>query len=267
MLLVAVALVACLALSAWARIPTASSPLAEPVAGPPTVGSCLGLPAGTVDTGAAASVYGPCTGRHLGEVVAVVAAEPAGASAAGAHGVCAGRSPYRYLGLRDDGTLDGSWLPSLAAAYRSVVPDRRQWAAGQRWVACLMVPAPTAPGAPPSYRGVARDAFGSGRLPAVYATCTDRPGRDPLPCTAPHRTETVATGAGRVATAGATAGLVASCGRFLRRVTGMADPAAGGQLAVRVTVDGGTATCGIVSTRPLDSTLVGLGGGPLPWAG
>jgi hypothetical protein len=166
------------------------------------------------------------------------------------------------------------WRPWSTLSVGLLGPNLQQYFAGQRWVACVVYPefAPFSG----SLAGSVRD----GHAADSFATCllvdadTDAVGS----CSPPHQTELF----GWVRADAATGDLTAACVDLVDRLTGMADPTAGGQLVVAlhgfegrapVTSAVGPASlkdrlsCSVSTAgqRRLTSTLIGIGDKPLPW--
>ncbi|WP_395728510.1 septum formation family protein [Nakamurella sp.] len=255
----------------------AGSAVRVPIAGPPAPGDCLTsppTPAGSPIDGRiaiAAARTGTCAdGMHAGEIVSVddgPTTVPTGVTVRppvpdpNACGV-----PVRqYLGWTAQ-----PWNPVLLDAVILLGPDAGQVADGQRWIACAL-----STGAD-RYAGSVRDGFG----PAAdrYGHCQDsRVGaRSRVSCADPHDVEVFGTA---VIGADDQAGLDASCTELITAGSGMADPTAGGRLAVRVAPDdpntvppdvsagGQVMTCAlrVVGDSQLVASVVGVGDRPLPW--
>lgn len=197
---------------------------------------------------------------------------------------------YPYLGMRspteagDRSNLLGPWSPPSIGSYGFVRPDSLQRRAGQRWVACVL----SSPQG--EVRGSAREIYAGPARENPFAVCS--PGTNVLldlavPCRRPHPMEILGWRSADES-AGGQRPLDQSCAELAGRVTGMADPTAAGALRVAAVVihydsqgilrpgfapaphsELGRAACTVsaAGTRVLDGSLVGLGDGPLPWAG
>jgi len=197
-----------------------------------------------------------------------------------------GRDSLDYL----SGKLSGQHrFPDWSRAFgnlAAVGPTARQKAAGQSWVACVITPVNGA-GATP-YQGSLKNILAVGKLPSGFATCAESvEGLDTQawgwnsPCDSNHQVEifgvTILTSESKQSQ------LNHDCTALVRLTTRMADPSAGGQLAVRAVVihtdpttgaiapglgSNGAATCIVQSfgQRELKGSLVGVDAGPVPWA-
>jgi hypothetical protein len=246
---------------------------------PPAVGACVVEPFPGTEIGGpgiaprtpAVSV-GRCDTLHHGEVILVV--DLTGAVIMDGTDECAS-SPdaYKFVGV-DDRAVD-TWVGAPDVHLVSIVPDGRQAAAGQQWVACAIG---TRAGSPP-YAGSLRDVYGTGTPPAALGSCTA--GDDPLTgsrvaCTAPHAAELFARYRPRE-TAPDDSTLARSCAALVAGWTGVPDLAAVPGLTVQVTREaplspdtgrGGLIACAVAvdDGRSLTGSLLSLGGDPLPWS-
>ncbi|WP_188940256.1 hypothetical protein [Nakamurella endophytica] len=200
-----------------------------------------------------------------------------------------GAPAQAYLGLTEPSSgrsRFSPWAPVGVGAAQGAGPDARQRAAGQRWRACVLLPA----GAH-RYPGSAAGAFDGGVLPASWATCTLQVfplWRSSVPCSGRHTVEIFGVApVAAAADAAALRRLETACRGLVAAATRMPDPAAGGALRVAVRVEHydrsgrpiegpptaadqqGRAGCVVQSAagRPLGRTLAGLGAAPLPWTG
>ena len=197
---------------------------------------------------------------------------------------------YPYLGARspneagDRSNLLGPWSPPSTGSYGFLSPDSLQRRAGQRWVACVL----SSPQG--EVRGSVRGIYSGSARSSPLAVCS--PGTDLLldltvPCTRPHPMEILGWRSADESVGGQRP-LDRSCMELASRVTGMADPTAGGALRVAAAVihydssgilqqgfapgphsELGRAACTVsaAGTSVLVGSLVGLGDGPLPWGG
>lgn len=270
-LILLVGLTVALVLPAVVGRPIAGTAGRPPVPEPPVVGDCLTAPPERaaspliLPVAPATAPVAACTsgGTSFGEVVLVTRASTPAALAAVEWDDC-GAPLQTYLGWPSS-----RWRPAQSAVLALLGPDAEQVAVRQAWVACAITTGP------PGYPGSVRDGFG----PAAdrYGDCDPTRPFDPAPrpCDEPHDQEAI----GRAVVGyDDLAGLDQSCTDLVRQRTGLADPTAGGRLAVLVApVDpntvppdvsaGGQAmTCGIrvVGTGKLTASLVGIGDRPLP---
>ena len=299
----------------------AGSPVAAPIPGPPAVGDCL------LDPTAASWLYNrnpiyaprrlqPCSGPRYGEVIAVITdgrspERIAAATLTTTHPM--GQAPSDdptlrscdaalnpYLGLppgpRGDGVdaVDG-WTYTGLAIPAPVGPDNRQSAAGQHWVACVVIGLDpdrhtgTASVYLQRYVGSARRVYAIGRPPSAFALCVSKmilpQILQPAGCSRPHAVEVF--GVTETHSKHVTqAQLNASCGKLARRLTRMPDLTAGGRLAVTADSlhldpygggqlglstaesESGFSIClaTVFDTHLLKGALLGLGTRPVPWA-
>ena len=305
-MVVALAVLAAAALPALGgRMLTGTGSIA-PVAGPPTIGTCVTMDrndlieirrtaAGVTQIPSMEQI--PCGVAHDGEVTAVFDEPGVFTSAdyfaptAPEFSVCAVPTAL-YLDFIDPGKQPahpvarfGAWSPVGLGAPQGVGPDIRQRRAGQHWRACVLQP----PGAR-RYEGSARNAFRGGALPDRFTVCALRLfplWQGPVGCGDRHTAQIFGSAgfdpAGRAA-------LDRSCRALVAAVTGRADPTAGGALRVQAQIEHydpsgrplegpptGSAPgrrppiagCVAVSAggRPLGRSLAGLGAAALPWAG
>lgn len=286
--------------------PISGTAVAAGVPAPPLSGQCVmgpdqlrataspGLPLDDGVLGAGTPLrFGACSGSHVGEVVAVDNAVPP-PQAVAIYGFpfsfqvsgC-GQSAFRYLGIDPGGQgpvgnvgAEGvNWAVTTRAAVVVARPSTEQVAAGEHWVACVLVTPES------GYTGTARGAYAAGGAPSAFGVCGGRSialSEEELgsvtgtewDCGRPHQAEQVG-----VAWFGGdlpdTAALTTSCAAFAGSVTGLRDVTAGGRLTVRPVVLGAQGApkgwrevaCSLVVTgsESLSSTLVGLGNRSLPW--
>lgn len=278
-----------------------------PVPGIPAVGDCVldalggSLLASANETATSRSSHysrqqiGPCAGARYGEVVAVMRTPRAPVMAGDATSryledpnmdSCYLSTPS-YLGL-PAGSVSTYWMPNLRRTSVMSAPTIRQQAAGQQWVACVVgLPPPNGSAGPvigSSYNSSLRDALHTGSQRDHLGSClesTDRELDSGTDCGLPHALETFAFGSTNGLPVSRTA-LQESCGQLVRRLTGLPDPTAGGQLVIDMYVGQGSAAdnaepqipadtvlqCGVAAAdnRRLSGSLIALGTQPIPWA-
>ena len=270
----------------------AGSPVAQYVPGPPVAGDCLTDPIPSPSTDAAYPVLAaaPCTGVRTGEVISSFTdlRTPVVAMHNGDPNQDACEIAVEaYLG-HTLGPSSGDWeLPTMLSSFIEQ-PSALQIAAGQRWVACVLVLIGPDQG-PVPWSGSARSALAPGVTPPRgFATCLKMSSLinyQRIDCAKAHTSE--AFGLMSTARAGLTQkSLNASCAAQVRIRTGMADPTAGGRMSIEaVTVhgadgppqaglgsatdDSGFALCELVASagRSLHGPLLGLGAGTVPLSG
>ncbi len=291
-MLLLLVLAAAMLLPASAGRRTAGHPARVPASPPPSVGDCL---TGDLDPGGSALVYstvgpatatvGACADRSHGEIVAVaVDAHDFPANGTGQPEPLACLAPARaYLGLpggSDDGgeTAPGvaasGWRPLAAGTVRLIGPDRMQYADGQRWVACALLPQDK------PYAGSVRDAV-FGPAASAYSLCRERDGTGyrAVRCAAAHTTELFGV-ASRAALQGDP---TESCRALVAALTNATEPTRDGALSIEIVR--GTAlsrtaadnpdpaselvVCAVTvpGDRRLTASLLGIGDRPLPGAG
>jgi hypothetical protein len=235
--------------------------------------------------------FGPCVTGADEEVAAVSSiVGPVGdhATIAGAdRGGCrAGALHYAGLVPADRGyTLPGpaglepiAWSFSIDVDAKWFIPSPVLRSAGQTWAACVV----TDPDGRP-YPGTIRSAFSGGILPARFGTCWRSEqlsvGVDYVDCGTAHRSELIATGSVVQSAWVDFDEMVASCGQIAARAMGRADPTLTGELRLatspgadmwnRANRRSSSAVCYVTSAtdRQLSGTLIGIGDGPIPWAG
>lgn len=265
----------------------------------PAIGDCIAdtdWSSGFDDAGAliqsAPAVFVPCTEPHQGEVSYVnpdfqPAPYNAGQPYGGFDDPCTNppHSELTYLGL--DPTTAHLWEPALATGTRVLGPDARQFAAGQRWAACVI-----------TFRGYAtvtstlRDATRRDGPPRALAVCFTGGGANPTDrpalCSGPHAVELLAAvtlpaddpidqtalDRGCVELADQQAGrpLSNEAGLEVVALTYAFDTASAAPVEVVAPLptgaDGGWSSCLVraVDGRRLDGSVRQLGTRPLPWA-
>ncbi|AZI56920.1 hypothetical protein EH165_00775 [Nakamurella antarctica] len=216
-------------------VPGTASPV--PVAGPPSVGDCL-LAAPVhqeVPTQASDSAelrvdrvlqLSACSGSRFGEVYRVVESFT---SVNQQLDLCAGLTDYTGWPLQRSSEF---WSPAPSVSVTSSGPDDRQWAAGQRWVACVVMAGFYGSIASPVGRSLPE-------MPAAFATCygtVEVPRFSPqVDCGGVHRMELFGTKS-VIGAQQSQAQLDASCQTWAGMVTGMPEVTAGGQLTVHAVV-------------------------------
>jgi hypothetical protein len=161
----------------------------------------------------------------------------------------------RYVsGVRPNGPL-GRLDPRARA--RVTVPSTVQWAYGQRWYGCEVMPATDS--YPISWTGTAHLA-GLGAPPAVFATCAQGIGGQPVDCSRVHSAEQL-TWNDRPADADTT-----GCYALAAAIMKTADPTYAGKLVVANRKVQAWTECWIATqgSAQLTGTLIGHGSGPLP---
>jgi hypothetical protein len=291
-----------------------------PIPGPPVVGQCL-LADGSGQQSAlnyaqvvvAAVPVGSCADATFGEVVSVTADHhdfpstvvnrmrrpeplacqpiarryvgwptPQGSATDGSAGVDPSPGP-----TGDPGDALGPWWPVSTGFVGLLGPDISQYLSGQGWIACVVYPRAG------EYAGTVRGGR-AGPAAAAFGSCQD--GAESavqrrVSCRGPHDTEIFAIASTVDADSDV---LTATCRELVMTATAMADPTAGGELAVDVMIRGsfgdsarpidpgagspvfadpvaaerGQVACvvSVAGDRKLVGSLSGLGDGPLPWA-
>ncbi len=137
------------------------------------------------------------------------------------------------------------------------MPSTVQWAYGQRWYGCEVVPATDS--YPIAWTGTAHLA-GLGVPPAVFATCAQGIGGQPVDCSRPHTAEQL-TWNDQPADAEVT-GCYALAGAIMKT----ADPTYAGALVVANRKVQNWTECWVATqgSARLTGTLIGHGTGPLP---
>jgi hypothetical protein len=196
---------------------------------------------------------------------------------------------YPFLGVRalneagDRSGLLGPWLPASIGTFVFLSPDPTQRRVGQRWLACLLI-------SPQGLvTGSSAGVFVAPARSNPLAVC--HKGANVLldvsiSCQRPHAMELLGWRVADESVSGQRP-LDQSCAELVRRMTGMSDPTAGGELLVAAVVmhfDGNgvlsagygpgphsewnRAACTVSRTgsRLLAGSLTGLGDAPVPWA-
>lgn len=258
---IALVLVAAVVVRSSRHTEVAGMGAAMPVAGAPVVGDCLVQPVSRVGVLTSQAnqpvfphfVLGSCSGRHDGEVIAVVdhrfAVPPDARTAFDPYEQWCDPALSTWTGVPPDGHDDG-WVLEYRAqktvSLQFAGPDPRQLAAGQQWVACIAVPQVTDAlgGTSTPYLGSIRNGYTMSPPPPAFSSCWQQPqsGYDPLlafDCTSAHRVEVVGhrivgkvDGGAPIASAEERR----SCLAFAADVTGMGDPTAGGRLLIGVQI-------------------------------
>ena len=187
MLLLLVALVCALVVPNLVGRKVSGSAVAEVIAGPPAVGSCVsavtstGVAPGQMNSANAdEAVLGralpvatvvPCRGKVTGEVLSVSAAAESPVSTLqeydDAHPSCRSRIEA-YLGTTASTNLLGvAWSKSIYVDAVTVGPDAHDRAAGRSWTACVMSTIDQSYSAPSTLKA----SWSSGTLPAAFGLC------------------------------------------------------------------------------------------------
>ena len=298
-----VVLAIALTVPALAGIRIAGNPVAIDISPVPTVGDCLRRLESDPATAAPVAGTDPvtplltvqCTLPHDAQVISLTQDPdkfPVVQRNGGARypnlDAC-GDAAYPFLGVRapsdagDRSELLGPWMPASMGSFLFLSPDPLQHRVGQHWLACLLV-------SPQGLvTGSSAGVFAATARSNPLALC--HPGADVLldiaiSCLRPHAMELLGW---RVAdeSVGGQRPLDESCRELARRMTGMTDPSAGGELQVAAIVthydvngvlqpgfgpgphsELNRAACTVSRTgsRLLDGTLTGLGDAPVPWA-
>ena len=268
----------------------AGAAVRAPIPGAPVPGDCLhaplvrnGSPMSFVEFSIGTAPVGPCAPgdnpdvtdgtQNYGEIVSVTPgvlaprANIAGRLGSAGPGLC-GQGAADYLGWTAH-----PWTPVLVDAVSLVGPDTEQYLGGQRWLACAVVTGDH------GYRGSVRDGR-AGAVADLYGRCDDTRSSPVLRvwCFQPHDTEVF----GSAVVENGAADLTTSCLGLVTQRTGMSDPTDGGLLRVSaaavkppgwptIVAQPGelqAIACAVTVTggRLLTASLVGAGGGPLPWA-
>lgn len=281
--------------------------VAAPIPGPPTVGQCLLAAPGSAElllddqglrstgrelaTCPAADDTWTARSVVLGEVAAVLT-ERLGRPQDGCVQPVAdflGEPPPRVA---------GAWITAGGPRVLVVNPDRRQWADGQRWQACVLLPPlwtadgllDPARGIGPVLRESARGRWSDPTFRNRLGDCVDEYSGAvatlyaPVFCGRGHELERLGVIVGAVDPRAA-AVLRQSCGDLASARTAAADPTFGGRLRILVVVTAADGTSreigddaeelpGAVAAdclvRPTDPTtlltasVIGLGAGPVP---
>ncbi len=291
-----VALVAVLVAPNIAGKQVRGAPVAEVIAAPPVVGSCVGAITGAVPVpgpinsanadeahparALPVATVVPCKGTVMGEIISVKASSPTTASTLDeydqANPSC--RSQVEsYLGTTATTTIQGvQWSKSIYVDTVAVGPDAHDRAAGRTWSACVL----SAVNQTYTATGSLRSSWSTNTLPGVFGLCWAQGVVQhgvPTACTAPHTTQQVGYGlVASVTDSGASiesaAGpdqVTAGCRALAATVMKVSDPTRGGALAVKVVDDRSGApfvqcAVSVVGSRKLTGSLIGLGTKALP---
>ena len=294
--LVVVVLLMALVGARLSGIRVAGTPYAPIRSSAPAVGDCIGLVTGVVVEGRPVTSFtvnsvginevrfSDCSLPHLGEVVAfrllTASASTALSSSAPSSAEPSGQlsAPPSAGATTPDGggpDSDGRWCRDVATGYRAHVTFEVRdvsgdgfWkpATGQRFLTILSAPSPFEPSA--RWAACAIVAPGLQEYLGSYvSSLADSP--TPAPFGVWQQSATAMVG-GQVPAA-----LVGSCAELVERMTGLPDTSAGGALRIAVVSRGAgsderaaSASCRVevVGDRALRATLIGVQGGPLPWA-
>lgn len=208
--------------------------VAVPPLGPPSPGQCLlqqaaeGIQFDPPKDGLVLVpplAIGECDGIRYGEVFLVEDSVQSQQMMADFASLCSGG--LEYMGL-DPGAPQDQWQPTLFARTTAAGPDPRQITSGQRWVACVVMPAVGV-----SYEGSLRGSISDGQVPKGFGTCLSGPtlmeGKE---CDAPHQVELFAYK--QLTEPLPNQGdLDAQCEQIVQLATMMPDIFAGGALSVR----------------------------------
>lgn len=293
-LLIIAVTVAALAVAGATNRTRPGTPVAAPPPGPPRAGNCLTSPITGLDRMAVippgvTSTFSDCTGARFGEVAQVWTDQLpplVGAPDAGTTPVLQAtmtrcdKAASGYVGVPAAAT-SSLWQSPVGLTTSLVGPSRRQIAAGQRWLACVIGLGGSA------VSGSLRDAMTAPARARPLTQCVPTPNwseRRVVACTSVHLAEVL----GDVET-GHRPGLTeteleSTCRTLAVAVTRMPDPEQGGLLQIETVawhygeggepVSGfdaehyGHAQCIIKARFPrrLGGSLTALGSGPVPWA-
>lgn len=276
------ALIVFVAMPGVTRTGVIGTPVVDPGAPAPAVGTCLQDPVQPVFDEVGWMEPLPdlqtvaCERSHWGEVFAVIDTATAGESGVGECWVSDGLQTY----LTGTATTE-PWSAALVYDVTATGPDAQQFAGGQRWAACIVHATEPFVG---SLAGVAAD----DDPPAALGRCYDDEfaafdARD-TPCRVPHRGELFASLELDVARPSTQDDIDTWCTDTVERATGR-DDLAGLTVESAVFVwfegiqsrfvplplpdnaKGATALCGVRATdgRFLTLSLRQIGDGPLPW--
>lgn len=175
-----------------------------------------------------------------------------------------------YIGL-DSGVPGTSWQPALSLQVIAGRPNARQAAAGQRWAACVVMPAGAGP-----YTNPLKGSVSAGEAPPILGACAGGPQpRVWNDCIGTHKWEIFASKT-LSEPPPAQAELDDECEFIVQRATAMPDIFAGGALSVHAFVievkaefspPTSTVSCvvGTTDNRKLIGSLRGLGDSPVPF--
>jgi len=299
MLMLIVALVAAVVAPNALGRRTNGSPVAEAIAGAPTVGQCVTAitsssgrdrePAGTVDAFSharslpVATLLQICAGTVIGEVISVTPANSASSSTTldeyyWANPSCPSQVE-RYLGTAARSDILGvQWSKSLSLNALTVGPDAHDRAAGRTWTACVLVAVNQSYTAPLPLQS----SWTNRLLPDAFGLCWAEdivPHGVPTPCTSAHTTQQLASGfvAGpsdsstSIVSAADPAAVLAGCRQLATTMMMVSDPTFRGALRVEVVSDPISApyvqcAVSVAGGRKLVRSLIGLAGRSLPLA-
>lgn len=268
-----------------------------PIPGAPSVGDCVLQPnngaTATTEDAAGALRYeslsaSPCTGARYGEVASIIPADqvqPPGSVTPDSTdatdpgdpnlNLCNSRATA-LLGVGKPDTpqvLFTYWSPAVNVGSMVVGPTPLQLAMGQHWLACLSFVIGL-DGQSVRYDRPLAQTFRAGAPPPAFAMCVMS--ADPtsvliVRCMQPHEAEVIGYGD----PAASPTALQATCEQLVKKVTGMADPTASGQLKIYSTTptpptDTGfseSPVCMITTARAgheLVGPLLGLESRPVP---
>jgi len=271
---------------------TAGTPMAAALPVRPAAGDCLlsdpgDLPSALEQPATQVLVgsFGPCGNGNFGEVVWVSDGGQGNGDAEDRMAdlllVDCWQPATHYLDApevahNNDPPVDQppNWVPAAMRAIVQFSPDRAQYASGQAWVACVILPreAPYPGSVRGQQSGPATNAFGSCRA-------SDREADGPyVPCAESHDSEVFGYVTADSADIPA---LLESCGQLISATTGLADVTVGGRLSLWVEIGGSfgdpfrqqsnrgvtPAKCTLSTTGGgrLAASLIGTGSAPLPW--
>lgn len=194
------------------------------------------------------------------------------------------RGLLAYLGAATSSRFGWTMQTGSTAA---IGPTNRQRMAGQSWVACVIVPVTQGAVAPAPYSGSISNAWTVGRLPALFASCSDLVAAADfvnVACDRPHHLEIL--GVRTTSASDTQESMDATCRQLARWLMRTNDPKMLGLLAVKTAAahidantgapvdgfgssgDSAKAACWVepASSRQLRGTLIGLGTDSIPWA-
>ncbi|AZI56919.1 hypothetical protein EH165_00770 [Nakamurella antarctica] len=228
--------VAAIALVGQAIRPLPGKALALPLGGAPSVGDCAlaPSPAAFPYPVAKAGQYrvpnvaplAPCVGTRFGEVFEVVDALTKSDQQAS---MCLRLDDY--LEMYTDPS--GIFVHSYSVSTTLVGPNDRQFASGQRWVACVVIA-----GHQGQFDRPVKQSWSA--MPSAFATCWadagPTQGVPDIACDSPHRMELLGV-MFNFSPDLTQSGLDARCKEWARTVTNMADVTAGDQLLIRAVME------------------------------
>ncbi len=261
----ALALVAVIAFPGVVGRNTAGAAVVGTVPGAPSLGDCLGPLTAPQQLSSMVDPVAPvpCSEPHSAEIVLLGRLDTDGypTSTAAASDALAAidrqcqDTVTRYVsGVRSNGPL-GRLDPRARA--RVTLPSTVQWAYGQRWYGCEVVPATDS--YPIAWTGTAHLA-GLAVPPAVFATCAQGIGGQPVDCSRPHTAEQL-TWNDQPADAD-----VPGCFALAGAIMKTADPTYANALVVANRKVQAWTECWVATqgSARLIGTLIGHGTGPLP---